>query len=171
MIEAINKKGKGVITEFSEKVWDMMPPHKNGWQVYGGEPDHANIPSEIKEFQQTFQKKKDVTATQVGEQLGLTEAEADKLVLRAQKLNISLDDAMNILTQYSQGLLVYAEPTKPTPNPAMEIEIIEVDLPEVVLEEKTLTIEDMRTQLGSKGIKYDSRLGYGKLKKLLDDSN
>lgn len=38
--------------EFRERVWELMPPHKNGWrEIKEGSKEPVNIPTEIKEFQ------------------------------------------------------------------------------------------------------------------------
>jgi len=58
MIKAINPKGK--IAFFSEKVWSMMPPQKNGWEIITDERP-VNVPDMIREFQQK-KKGEDVTA-------------------------------------------------------------------------------------------------------------
>ena len=50
MIKAINSIG--TISEFREKVWELMPKHKNGWrEIKEGAKEPVNIPIEIKEFQ------------------------------------------------------------------------------------------------------------------------
>jgi hypothetical protein len=49
MIHAINKNGTE--SYFSERVWNLMPKHKNGWVEFS---DNMNIlvPDKIIEFQQ-----------------------------------------------------------------------------------------------------------------------
>lgn len=56
MITAINKKG--MVSKFSDKVWNMMPKHKNGWEEIGAAKG-LSVPPEVTEF---MAKKKDVAA-------------------------------------------------------------------------------------------------------------
>ena len=49
MIKAINEKG--VTTEFTEIVWNLMAPHKNGWKELKEGQTAVNIPDQIIEFQ------------------------------------------------------------------------------------------------------------------------
>lgn len=55
MITAINKDGR--MGTFSDRVWALMPKHKNGWMLFNGDSKEPVIPEEIIEFQA---KKKEV---------------------------------------------------------------------------------------------------------------
>jgi len=48
MIKAINKAG--MVTEFSDKIWNMLPPNKNGFIELSEVQNTPNIPKEIIEF-------------------------------------------------------------------------------------------------------------------------
>lgn len=61
MIKAINKAG--MITEFSQKIWDMLPHNKNGFVELSETQNTPNIPKEIIEFKikkQELQKQVEV---------------------------------------------------------------------------------------------------------------
>lgn len=49
MIRAINKDGRQ--RDFTERVWSMMPKHKNGWVEYEAQGE-VLVPQQIIEFQQ-----------------------------------------------------------------------------------------------------------------------
>lgn len=49
MIKAINQHGQEA--EFSERVWEMMPKHKNGWVEIGEKVGNVKIPDKIVEYQ------------------------------------------------------------------------------------------------------------------------
>lgn len=63
MIHAINKHGRE--SWFSDKVWEKMPKHKNGWIEFGTTMGEVLIPQQIIEFQQS--KKEAVTVEEKSE--------------------------------------------------------------------------------------------------------
>lgn len=64
-IHAINKDGREA--KFSQRVWDMMPKHKNGWVEYNGQLGELPIPHQIVEFQQSLRKEDAVVEESVVE--------------------------------------------------------------------------------------------------------
>jgi hypothetical protein len=73
MIRAINKDGRQ--RDFTERVWSMMPKHKNGWVEYEAQGE-VLVPQQIIEFQQ---KKKEAAAVVV-ENIKSSEPEMDTKV-------------------------------------------------------------------------------------------
>lgn len=49
MVHAINKQGREAY--FTERVWELMPKHKNGWVEFSSQGE-VLIPQQIVEFQQ-----------------------------------------------------------------------------------------------------------------------
>jgi len=58
MVRAINKHG--IEASFSERVWAMMPKHKNGWVEFS-EQGEVLVPQQVMEFQL---KKKEAVAVE-----------------------------------------------------------------------------------------------------------
>jgi hypothetical protein len=56
MIHAINKDGREAY--FTERVWNIMPKHKNGWIPFEDNKDGIVIPDEIIEFQKNLSELK-----------------------------------------------------------------------------------------------------------------
>ncbi len=57
MVRAINKNGE--IRDFTDRIWGIMPKHKNGWVEFE-EPGELIVPLQIVEFQQKLKDKKEV---------------------------------------------------------------------------------------------------------------
>lgn len=53
MVHAINQHGRE--TYFSDRVWALMPKHKNGWIEFS-EQGEVVVPQQIIEFQQSLKK-------------------------------------------------------------------------------------------------------------------
>jgi hypothetical protein len=49
MVKAINQHG--TVTTFSDMVWSMLPPHKNGFKELGESNTPVVVPEKIIEFQ------------------------------------------------------------------------------------------------------------------------
>lgn len=62
MIKAVNRHG--ATATFSEKVWNLLPPHKNGWMIADGSPlipKNIVIPKDLIEY---TKKKEESVKTQ-----------------------------------------------------------------------------------------------------------
>jgi deoxyribodipyrimidine photolyase len=88
MIKAIN--AIGTVSEFRERVWELMPPHKNGWrEIKEGSKEPINVPTEITEFQA---KKKDVDT-----------AEEDKPEITSTHTKGDENATMEIMKEYLES--------------------------------------------------------------------
>ena len=58
MVHAINKEGREMY--FTDRVWELMPKHKNGWIEFSSKGE-VIVPQQILEFQQ---KKKEAVAVE-----------------------------------------------------------------------------------------------------------
>lgn len=54
MVHAINQHG--METYFSDRVWNLMPKHKNGWVEFSDKLGESVIPQQIIEFQAKLKK-------------------------------------------------------------------------------------------------------------------
>ena len=77
MVRAINKHGEE--RYFTERVWEMLPKHKNGW-VEWTESGELIVPLQIVEFQQKLKsEKEDATVAEVKDETPKVDIEKQPL--------------------------------------------------------------------------------------------